>query len=587
MDVACALVRSGRRRALFGAVLLLIGARPAPAIVVRPVDGVGDAIVARNAAGDVVMTAVQGGVTFVSVLAPDLGQRWEHPAGGVPVVAPNGDVVVALPGDVAGDTVTIARLAAADGAERWRASLPVGPQFSPSARAETVVVAADGDVVVAGSIRSSASFDAVVLRLAADTGVVRWTYRLDPADAVSDGAGDVIVGALGDVFLSAIVVPGPSAAPEDVLVALDGITGMERWRRLIAVDAGRSFRAPPLVAHPSGDVAAASDGAVVWESRTEFSPLGVLVRQLTADPNGDVIVVGDVGDAFAAKLDGAAGTLRWLARVRAGDEVTPMVGYAAIVDPSGDVLVAGQVVHPAGTCGDFAIARADGGTGALVALDGLDGSATASRCMQVGCDEAGPCTPHPRAGIDNDRASSITIGADGAVVVGGYLNEGKGQSESTVVVFSDRLTGDQLVVRRSRLRLRSTDQHILAPLPDGPGDPRRFGGFVEATDLGTGVRREAPLRSGGWTVRRRHADGTATYRYSSAHGTCTKAIVRDGALLELRCDARILGVSDAETAIRVTLGSGSRYCLEFGGSLVRDDAGEVERRDAPAPAACR
>jgi hypothetical protein len=377
---------------------------------------------------------------------------------------------------------------------------------------------------------------------------------------------------------------------------------MERWRHLIAVDAGRSFRAPPLVAHPSGDVAvasfedptalhvarhAASDGSVVWESRTEFSSLGVLLQQLTADPIGDVIAVGDVGDAFAAKLDGAAGTLRWLARVRAGDEVTPMVGYAAVVDPSGDALVAGQLVHPAGTCGDFAIARADGGTGALVALDGLDGSATASRCTQVGCDEAGPCTPHPRAGIDNDRASSITIAADGAVVVGGYLNEGKGQSESTVVVFSDRLKGDQLVVRRGRLRLRSTDQHILAPLPDGPGDPGRFGGFVEATDLGTGVRREAPLRSGGWTVRRRHADGTATYRYSSAHGTCTKAIVRDGALLELRCDARILGVFDAETAIRVTLGSGSRYCLEFGGSLVRDDGGEVERRDAPAPPACR
>jgi outer membrane protein assembly factor BamB len=581
------LVRCGRGRALFGAVLLLIGARPAPAIVVRPVDGVGDATVAGNAAGDVVMTAVQGGMTFVSVLAPDLGQRWEHP-GGVAVVAPNGDVVVALPGDVAGDTVTIARLAAADGAERWRARVP----------ARRIVVAADGDVIVAGTVDST--FDAVVVRLAGDAGIERWSYRFEPADSMSAGDVDLVVNALGDVFLSPVV---DRAAPQDFLVAIDGATGVERWRRMVAVDTGRSFRAPPLAVEPSGDVAvasfddrtalhvarvSASDGAIVWDSRTRFDPRGVLVLQLATDAAENVIAVGEIADAYAAGLDGASGALRWLANVAYGGGVTPMIGYAAVVGPGADVLVAGQLLHLTATCGDFAVARADGATGALISLDGVDGSATASNCMPFDCGgEPGPCPRHPRAGIDTDRASSVAIAGDGAIVAGGYLNDGRGRFDPAVVVFSDRLTGDRLVVRRGRLRLRSTDPHILAPLPDGPGDPGRFGGFVEVTDLGTGARREAPLRSGGWIVRRRHADGTATYRYSSARGTCTKAIVRDGALLELRCDARILGVSDAETAIRVTLGSGSHYCLEFGGSLVRDDGGEVERRDAPAPAACR
>jgi outer membrane protein assembly factor BamB len=574
-------------------------ARSSPAIVMS--GGVGDAIVARTPAGDLVVAEMRADGQFVSVLArDDLRERWAHPAEGVPIVAPDGDVVVTLPHAGVEDTVTIGRLAAADGAERWRAALPLlALGFSSSAHATSVVIAADGDVVVAGSIRTPKGYDAVVLRLTGDTGVVRWTYRLDPADAVSDGAGDMVVGALGDVFLSAFLVPGPSAAVEDVLVAVDGTAGTERWRRVVAVDAAE--RGATVASHPSGDVVAsidaptalhvaryaASDGDVVWESRTEFAPLTVLVYQLMVDPSGDAIAVGAIADAYAAKLDGAGGTLRWFARALAGADVTPMVGYAAVVDPSGDVLVAGQVVHPTATCGDFAIARADGGTGALVTLDGVDGSATASNCVQFACGEGAHCSPHPRAGIDTDRASSIVLAADGSVVAGGYLNQLKGTGDSTVVVFSDRLRGDFLTIRRGRLRLRSSDPHILAPLPDGPGDPTRFDGYVEARDERTGAVRMAPLLAGNWRVRRRPGHGTATYRYSAARGACTKGIVRDGSRLELRCDARFLGVSDGDTAIRITFGSGSRYCLEFGGSLVRDGAGEVERRDAPAPVACR
>jgi hypothetical protein len=248
---------------------------------------------------------------------------------------PTGDPVVAGWLDIAGDsTIAAVRLAGATGAERWRATVPGG---SPS----RIGVFPGGDVVVAGRLGA----DGLGLRLDGETGAERWRTLIDGAAHADDS-----MFALAIDEDDAVVVGGSTvnaATQNDFTVArLDGASGAERWRRVIAGN--------PLAAVGGG------------------------VSDLAIDAAGDVIAAGfvpaaDGTDVLVAKLDRATGAVRWATMVD-GTAPDHDAATALALHPTGDVLVAAQTINQ--TSGrDLTVLRLDGATGTERWRTPLDGSA--------------------------------------------------------------------------------------------------------------------------------------------------------------------------------------------------------------------
>src|SRR2546427_212225 len=64
------------------------------------------------------------------------------------------------------------------------------------------------------------------------------------------------------------------------------------------------------------------------------------------------------------------------------------------------------------------------------------------------------------------------------------------------------------------------------------------------------------------------------------------AIIKDGALLKIVAKPATTTFPLAGEAGVVLTSGADRYCAEFGGTTLRNDAGFVKRKDAPAPASC-
>jgi hypothetical protein len=275
-------------------------------------------------------------------------------------VASGPDGVVAYGGLTYGDVGTdpnqggadgFVVLLEADGSERWRVAIgDVGED-----RVADLAVRADGVVVAVGTIEPSADGgDAFAFALDGATGATLWKQAVITPEA--DAAVAVVVAADGTAFVAGhtrgTVPPAVNAGNRDVFVLRVTPTGV--------TDGYLQFGGPG------------------------FEDAVDLVRL----PDGDVVLVGSTGDAVPGAT--GAGSLfaarfapdllappTWV--VQAGGELGVVPGGAA-VDPDGDLVVVGQVsgqvgADPAIDDYDVFVARfaAGGGVPAFVRQVGTTG----------------------------------------------------------------------------------------------------------------------------------------------------------------------------------------------------------------------
>ncbi|MGH7894740.1 MAG: PQQ-binding-like beta-propeller repeat protein, partial [Candidatus Binatia bacterium] len=272
------------------------------------------------------------------------------------LIDPSGDVISA---GSEGEQMAVVRHSAVDGSEKWRyRTIPGGPT--------AMLQAGDGTILVAAHLGGPPNYPwpsgGVVVKLAAD-GTELW--RLEPVEATSflalaiDAGGDVLAGgAAGD----------PLAAKTDlILVKLDGSTGREIWRRVIAgaTEAGNGIQSIALDAR--GDVLAGGwienpaigihdfavlkfsgeSGEEIWRRLLSEGT----AYSIAVDREGDVAAAGEANfgtaswcDFVTAKFSGVDGSELWRAVLGSGlgGDVCD-VAVSTALDPAGDVLSTGWV----------------------------------------------------------------------------------------------------------------------------------------------------------------------------------------------------------------------------------------------------
>ena len=402
-------VRTERRRprgatsiALAALVVLLAACGvPAPAVDVRPGTTVWSDLVASVAVED-------------EVLAVAVGADGEVAFGG----ATYGDVG-ADPNQGGADGFVA--LLEADGSERWRVQIgDVGED-----RVADLAVRADGVVVAVGTIAPSADGgDAFAFAFDGATGAVLWKLGVITPEA--------------DAAVAVVVAPDGTAF----------VAGTTRGTVPPAVNAG--FRDAFLMRLTPAGVA---DGYLQFGGPGFDEAVDLVLL-----PDGDLVLVGATGDAvpgatgagplFAARFaPDLAAPPTWV--VQAGGTLDVVAGAAA-VDPDGDVVVVGQVsgqvgADPAIDDYDVFVARiaAGGGAPAFVRQVGTAGS---DEAVAVVVDAAGRTwvagtTTTLAPGGDASEAMLYVFGADDALLLEEVVPVGAFAGAQAVALAADREVG--------------------------------------------------------------------------------------------------------------------------------------------------
>lgn len=305
--------------------------------------------IATDAGGDVIAAgSVTGSMwpqfTVVKLAGGNGEERWRSVTMGAEpgssdgatavAMASDGDVVAAgqTTGTITGSDLTVVRLAAAGGRERWRAVLTPAIGGDDD-RATAVGIDADGNVVAAGGVEYAPSGITVltVAKLAGATGRQLWRASgLDADDEPRDGVAHALAIAADGTAVAAGYIDNAAGAPEGVVLSLDAATGAERWRLTLPSAAGEYSTLRAVRVDAAGDVIAA----------------GIL----EPGPDSAVIVL---------KLDGRSGVERWRRLFGAGDRATAS-GVQLALGAGGDALV-GVIVDD-----ELELARLDATTGADV-----------------------------------------------------------------------------------------------------------------------------------------------------------------------------------------------------------------------------
>ncbi len=380
---------------------IVTGSGPAPdvprALAIAPA---GDVLVAGTLAAE----GDDGDLAAISLDVATGTVRWRRTVAGAAGAVDAGQAVaVDARGDVlvGGGTrareadldMTTVKLAAADGAPRWRRDL--GGSNGGFDEGHAVAVTAGGDVVAAGYVFNGFGRinDFTVARLSGRTGVERWRQEINGFafgfSPGNDQAVAVAVDADDDVAVAGTIADdGRSRA--FAVVKLDGETGGEQWRVLIA---GNSFggqeSARAVAFDAAGDVLAVgflhnqhprafdpdlfvvkldgNDGAELWRRIIPSQHRGEAFA-VALDRTGDVVVAGRLSSAatgsdfIVLKLAGATGDEQWR-RVVTGAATSSSAARALAVDAVGDVVAIGEVVD-ATTGGNVVVLKLDGQTGA-------------------------------------------------------------------------------------------------------------------------------------------------------------------------------------------------------------------------------
>lgn len=362
-------------RSLGGALLLAACGAPAPAVDVAPGVTVWDEVVATVGAEDEVLAVAAGPGGVVAIAGRTDGDVGTHPNQG------GADGFVAL--------------LEADGAERWR--VPIADVGDDAVRG--VAVRPDGAVVAVGTVTTSPGDPtaAFVHGLDGATGATLWKRAVtspEGAEAVAvtvDGAGAAFVAG----HLRGDLPPSVNQGFRDAFLLRVTPAG--------ALDGDRLFGGPGF------------DDAV----------------DVVLLPDGDVVLVGATGDAlpgavgagplFAARFaPDLAAPPTWVVQAGGAFDVVP---GAAAVDPDGDVVVVGQVSGAVGAdpaVGDYDVflARVPA-SGAAVAFVRQVGTVDYDQALDVAVDDVGRAwvagaTTAFAAG-DRVEAALYVFGADAAL----------------------------------------------------------------------------------------------------------------------------------------------------------------------------
>ena len=610
------MTQAAAARLLFLAALGTAGAQPAVAWQARFQGSPRIDAVAVDRGGDVLVTVptpTHDGYQAVAVAklsGRDGRELWRYalscPEGGddeahAIAVDPGGDVVVGGHVDSCGtgSSFTVVRLSGSSGDELWRYQTGGNGECETAA---ALLIDAAGDVVAGGAIAGTACGDFLVAKLSGAGGSELWRYRFAVA-----GAGqfeDDSVTALASHDPGSIVAVGANIAVE-----LSGTTGEAMWFRVLpgAASSAVAVDGPgdALLALSTNDPGGSAFGAVKLSGTTGdiiWSDLVGASNHLDAsaaggalDATGDPIAAGVLesaathADFAVVKFDGRTGAERWR-RIIDGTLHNFDVARSIGLDPAGNPVVAGLIENRR-TCYDFAVVKLSGATGDIVWRRTLDGTAVASFCDCA--DGEGGCG---NAGVDRDDAQRVAVDASGRAVVGGVLSDGAAghvHSDAVVVTLSDALAGQRLSLDgrpgRRRLALSSIDTAIVTPAPGGPADPTKVGGSFEVTDLGVGEPDLVDLPASRWTVRRLSGASGERYQYGDPTGRCPRLVVQTGKILRARCIGLRVALGAPGTrrlSVQLRLGTASRYCVAFGGTIRKDTATRYEAVDAPAPPAC-
>ena len=320
---------------------------------------------------------------------------------------------------------TVIKVDGTTGLELWRS----GVGFN----AWGIVVDAQGSPILLGGGGGRLS----VAKHSAFTGFQLWRADVMGPDTnygSGNGASAAAVDPWGDVIVAGILVADVGGQPvcgdEFAVLKLSGSTGGELWRRTLDREGIGCSAARSVAVDESGNVIAAGG---FWNAETK-------------------------SDFTVIKLSGSAGSELW--RVEIDGTASEERGEGAtsvLVDPTGDVIAAGQLTN-SGTGSDLLVIRLSGASGAEVWRTEIDGSAS-------GRDGA-------------YRGTKVTLDGLGGVIAAGSLRNIETDLDFGVVKL-DWTTGSELW--RATVDGGNTSQQFEAALSvtvDGSGDVIA-GGFVD------------------------------------------------------------------------------------------------------------
>jgi hypothetical protein len=343
-------------------------------------------------------------------------------------VATNGDVVLAgltTSFGTGGYDAYVQRVHGGNGSVLWARTwgAAAGDYFW------AVVMAANGDVVVAGGTESfgAGSTDAFILRLDGGNGSVVWSRTWGGISA--ENTEGLAMAANGDVLVAGLTVSFGAGMRDAVVLRLGGNDGSLLWARTWGGSGLDQANAVAMVANGDVVVTGRSDsagaggndalvlrlnggnGTLVW-ARTWGGPGNDYATSVALAANGEVVVVGYTnsfgtgnGDAFVLRLDGGNGSVVW-ARTWGGSGSDS--AEAVAVTTNGDVAVVGS------------FSSVGAGLEAFVLLmSGGNGSVASARTW---------------GGSSSDGAIAVAMAADGTVVVTGQTQSfGAGSLDAFVL----------------------------------------------------------------------------------------------------------------------------------------------------------
>jgi len=424
------------------------------------------------------------------------------------VVTDEDDHVVAAgsAADLEGDSqFTVARWDS-EGNSLWRTTLDMGG--FRAAIAFAVALAPNGDIVAAGIAgRNEGSGDLAVVRLAADSGEVKWTKRIGVEGQVS-WARTVAVDRKGHVLVGGNA-PGNDGAAGACVMKLNGADGELLWSQDLTT--GRAdldgIRAVRL--NYRGDVIAggaiqgrftvlrlnSETGGVRW-SRAIQGPAGPGVGEalsVAVDKNGHAVVGGYSSDSVftVAKIHGESGVPLWT-RMHLGAapdyRLFPGRANAVVVDQSGRVTAVGYRIDTSRPDTSL-MAQSWDASGRPLGTRYLDGD-SASPTDEEGL--AAAVNPAGDVAVAGSIVNAVT-GVDFAVAYVANETEPRLRASRNRIAFSPTRVGSQ---RTEHLVVTNTGHAVWHGIVESPGDGFTVGIAGEPPPPGDTVPRTVTIEPG-------------------------------------------------------------------------------------------
>lgn len=328
-------------------------------------------------------TSAGGAFTVVKVSGTDGAQLWRRDdvegcttSAGGHALAVNGDDDVVVGGAVRCEfgTLLVRKLNGSTGAAMWT-TRPAGPHPFSNNEVVSLLVDAQGDVLMVGRTSEAGWETSVVAKLRGTDGALLWQSSISLRVPWSPHA--VAIDSVGDITI------GGKALGDGVIVRLRGADGVQLWR---SQPFGSSSISNGVAVDGAGDVITAghlftdrmtlavlklsgADGAEVWRHTMPAIADGSRAEAaaVTVDGAGDAVAVGSYGRPSGVvfqvtKLGGSDGVMHWIREV--GGDSTNDFGVSVAIGADDLPVAAGRASAAAAQRGLTVL-----GFGALGQLD--------------------------------------------------------------------------------------------------------------------------------------------------------------------------------------------------------------------------